>query len=181
LLPFLLACLLAWQGPLPDATTRAQELETVDPGRATGAAPPRQSRSTDATEAGNANGRPILSGTVSLQSAMAAEQGRVDWYGWYLKARQYIASHGGLRCEHGTPILFRKTGQMSAMTNDPMCQASTISKRFPLPVGTHVDTLILPTRPGAAPPASPEELMRFLETPVWTKPQNRLLKWDSDY
>lgn len=104
-------------------------------------------------------GTPVLTGQVqTLQQAMESESGRVDWYAWYLAAREYLGRTGGLQCALGTPIKFYRNGQIEAMSFSPLCQASVSGRNFPLPPKTKLDALILPVRSGEGPPASPQEI-----------------------
>lgn len=101
----------------------------------------------------------VLTGKVqTLQQAIDSERDVVDWYSWYLSAREYISQTGGLRCALGTPIKFYRTGKMEALTFDTNCIASVTGRRFPLPPKTSLDALILPVRSGQGPPASPAEI-----------------------
>lgn len=101
----------------------------------------------------------------TYQEAVVAERGRVDWYAWYLAAREYLAATGGLnRCMVGTPIKFYKEGRIEAMSPDPFCQMSVKWRRFPLPSNTQLDALILPVRPGKLPPASPAEIQQRIQS-----------------
>lgn len=101
----------------------------------------------------------ILTGKVqTLQEAIQSEKDTVDWYAWYLSAREYLGRSGGLRCPLGTPIKFYRNGRIEAMSFDPYCIASVSGKFFLLPQNTKLDALILPVRPGKGPPASPEEI-----------------------
>lgn len=101
----------------------------------------------------------VLTGQVqTLQQAIESEKDAVNWYAWYLAARQYISQTGGLRCALGTPIKFYRNGKMEALTYETSCIGSVIGKRFPLPGNTKLDALILPVRPGQGPPASPDEI-----------------------
>ena len=103
----------------------------------------------------------VLKGGVSTYDAIVeAEKGVVDWYAWYLACRRYIASHGGLQCDLGTPIHIYKNGRFDTPSMDPYCILSVRTKRFPLPRKTQLDMLILPVRSGSAPPASRDELRR---------------------
>ncbi|MDX2084823.1 MAG: hypothetical protein SFZ03_05480 [Candidatus Melainabacteria bacterium] len=103
-----------------------------------------------------------LQGSVSLDAAMVAEAGQVDWYRWYLSARQYLKSMGGLRCTEGTRIVFYRNGRIQALSQDPFCQISAMSKQFPLPQHTQVQAVVLPTRQSSRPPASPQELIDYV-------------------
>jgi hypothetical protein len=82
----------------------------------------------------------------------------VDWYGWYLSAREYLSQTGGLNCALGTPIKFYKNGQIEALSFDPHCLNSVSGRHYPLPKNTQLDALILPVRPGQGPPASRQEI-----------------------
>ncbi len=106
----------------------------------------------------------VLQGSVkTLDAAIEAERGTVNWYQWYLNARDYLSRTGGLPCELGTDIKFYKSGRIEALTPDPVCRLSLNWRNFPLPPETQLDAVILPVRSGAAPPASPEELMRRIQ------------------
>jgi hypothetical protein len=101
----------------------------------------------------------ILTGKVqTLQQAIESERDVVNWYAWYLSAREYIGQTGGLRCRLGTPIKFYRSGKMEALTFDTNCIASVTGRRFPLPANTSLDALILPVRSGQGPPASRDEI-----------------------
>ncbi len=101
----------------------------------------------------------ILTGKVqTLQQAIESERDVVNWYAWYLSAREYIGQTGGLRCSLGTPIKFYRSGKMEALTFDTNCIASVTGRRFPLPLNTSLDALILPVRSGQGPPASRDEI-----------------------
>lgn len=101
----------------------------------------------------------LITGKVqTLQQAIESERDVVDWYAWYLSAREYIGKTGGLRCALGTPIKFHRNGKMEAMSFDTACVGSVIGRRFPLPANTRLDALILPVRPGQGPPASRDEI-----------------------
>ncbi|WMU93357.1 hypothetical protein EMOOHJMP_00164 [Microcystis phage MaAM05] len=101
----------------------------------------------------------ILTGKVqTLQQAIESERDVVNWYAWYLSAREYIGQTGGLRCSLGTPIKFYRSGKMEALTFDTNCIASVTGRRFPLPANTSLDALILPVRSGQGPPASRDEI-----------------------
>lgn len=100
----------------------------------------------------------MLTGKVlSFQEAVHQEK-NIDWYQWYLFARQYLAKRGGLACPLGTSIIFYKAGRIEANSSDINCLLSIRQKQFPLPRDTLLQALILPVRSGSAPPASPEEL-----------------------
>ncbi len=107
----------------------------------------------------NTGERPrILQGGVqTLQQAIELETD-IDWYTWYLTAREYLSRTGGLQCPLGTSIKFHKTGKIEAMTPDAICMASVAGRNFPLPKKTRLSALILPFRNGNAPPATPDEL-----------------------
>ena len=107
----------------------------------------------------------MITGQVqTLQQAMQSESGQVDWYAWYLAARQYLGQTGGLQCALGTPIKFYRNGEIEAMSFNPICQASVLGRRFPLPPQTKLDALILPVRSGEGPPATPEEIYHRINT-----------------
>jgi len=104
-------------------------------------------------------GTKMITGQVqTLQQAIISESGTVDWYGWYLSARDYLGRMGGLQCALGTPIKFYRNGRIEALTFSPVCQASVAGRVFPLPAKTKLDAIILPVRPGEGPPATPEEI-----------------------
>lgn len=107
----------------------------------------------------------LITGKVqTLQQAIESERGIVDWYVWYLSAREYISRSGGLRCSLGTPIKFFRNGRIEALTFDTACIGSVLGKRFPLPENTRLDALILPVRPGHGPPASESEIYSRVRT-----------------
>lgn len=109
------------------------------------------------------DGSVTLKSTVkTLDVALKEEMGKVDWYGWYLAARNYIAHNGFINCPLGTPIKFYRDGRIEPMSFSAPCVASTMNMNFPLPKNTSVDVIILPTRPSVIPPASPQELYDFL-------------------
>jgi hypothetical protein len=112
------------------------------------------------------NDRPILSGTITLQTALQMEQERIDWYTWYLDARRYLATHDGIRCETGTTLLFRKDGRMTALTDEPACLATVANKRFPLPLATNVEAVIFPHIPMRTAPVDADALLQFLAQPL---------------
>lgn len=104
-------------------------------------------------------GTRILNGRVqTLQQAARTEKDQVDWYAWYLNARDYLFRTGGLDCRAGTLIRFYKSGEIRAMTSDENCITSIGDRRFPLPEGTRLQALVLPVRPTELPPASPEDI-----------------------
>ena len=110
------------------------------------------------SSASDAGGTKMLTGQVqTLQQAIASES-NVDWYAWYLAAREYLGRMGGLECALGTPIKFYRNGRIEAQTFNPICQNSVAGRMFPLPTKTRLDAVILPVRAGAGPPASPEEI-----------------------
>jgi hypothetical protein len=105
---------------------------------------------------------PVLTGEVSVESAMVMEQD-VDWYAWYLAARRHVAEHGGFSdCPLGTMIRFHKNGYVEALSNKPACRFSAALKRFPLPADSRLKAILLPVRSGKLPPASPTELYQHL-------------------
>lgn len=107
----------------------------------------------------------LITGKVqTLQQAIESEKDIVDWYAWYLSAREYISRSGGLRCSLGTPIKFFRNGKIEALTFDTACIGSVLGKRFPLPASTRLDALILPVRPGHGPPASETEIYSRVRT-----------------
>lgn len=100
----------------------------------------------------------VLHGSVfSIQDAMA-EESHINWYQWYLSARNYLAQTGGLNCPLGTPIVFYKSGQIGAKTTSARCLQSISGRFYPLPKQTRLQALFLPVRSGKAPPASVEEI-----------------------
>jgi hypothetical protein len=101
----------------------------------------------------------VLTGKVkTLQQAIESEKDTVDWYAWYLAAREYLSQTGGIRCPLGTPIKFYRNGRIEAMSFDPYCISSVSGRNYPLPHNTQLDALILPVRPGQGPPASRQEI-----------------------
>lgn len=101
----------------------------------------------------------MITGKVqTLQQAIQSERDIVDWYGWYLAARSYLAGTGGIHCELGTAIKFYRNGYIEALSNEPACLGSLMGRRFPLPAKTRLDALILPVRSGSGPAASREEI-----------------------
>jgi hypothetical protein len=104
------------------------------------------------------SGTKILTGQVqTLQQAIVSEND-VDWYAWYLSARDYLGRMGGLQCALGTPIKFYRDGRIEALSFNPLCQDSVAGRYFPLPANTRLDAIILPVRPGEGPPASRDEI-----------------------
>lgn len=100
----------------------------------------------------------------TFKEAVIVEKDLVDWYGWYLSVRKYLAATGGLsRCPIGTPIKFYKQGQIEAISSNLSCQLSVRGRNFPLPANTQLDVLILPVRPGKLPPASLEEIHHHID------------------
>jgi hypothetical protein len=101
----------------------------------------------------------IITGQVkSLQQATLDERGVVDWYAWYLAAREYLGRMGGLQCALGTPIKFYRGGRIEAISFSPVCQASVAGRFFPLPAKTRLGAVILPVRAAESPPANPQEI-----------------------
>lgn len=146
---FLLLFLLLMMTP---QLTHAQVLE-VDPALEKKTEPPKQASSS----------KIILKGSVTtLENAIIQEKDRVDWYQWYLSCRTYLAQSGGFACPIGTLIQFNKNGTTQTNSTNPVCIQSVISKRFPLPKTTQLRAVILPVRSGAAPPAPPSELYRYI-------------------
>ena len=128
---------------------------------------PRQPVSTPAKPPTSApsttgSGTTLLTGSVSTLEAAITEESNVDWYGWYMRARDYFTTHGGLSCQTGTPLTFYRNGYLKADNMTPACQRSLMGKRFPLPAATRLEAVVLPVRPGTAPPASREELLEFV-------------------
>lgn len=110
----------------------------------------------------SSSGRTVLSGVVSLETAMVQEKD-VDWYGWYKSARKYLAEAGGFTCTPGTSILFYKSGTIQALSQDTSCLLSIARLRYPLPEKTQLQVVSLPSRSSLSPPASPEELKHLIE------------------
>lgn len=103
----------------------------------------------------------VLKGSIkTLDAAIREERDTVDWYRWYLQAREYLSRTGGFQCAIGTPIIFHKDGVIEPQSYSMLCLRSAAMKRFPLPKDTALSAVILPVRPGQGPPASPEELER---------------------
>ena len=104
----------------------------------------------------------------TLQDAILSEKGSVDWYGWYLAARTYLRSTGGLgNCQPGTNLKFYKDGQILPETLDPMCTASLAGRSFPLPRDTQLEALLLVIRTGdktVPAPLSPDQLYSRIES-----------------
>lgn len=106
----------------------------------------------------------VLQGSVKTLDAAISEEVSVDWYGWYMRARSYLAATGGLPCQLGTTIKFHRTGRLEAMTDDPVCRSSLRGRVFPLPRNTELQALLLPVRQGSAPPASREEFLKRVQS-----------------
>ncbi|MEB3245788.1 MAG: hypothetical protein VKJ06_07380 [Vampirovibrionales bacterium] len=104
----------------------------------------------------------IMTGVITYDEAEQQERGTVAWYNWYMEARAYIASHGGLACAPGTPIVFSKSGQIRALSEDEACLASVAFKQFAIPAESQLPAIILPVRSHKLPPAAPDELSRLL-------------------
>jgi len=124
----------------------------------------------------NTGKRVVLQGGVSLDDAMALE-GRIqsgkqaiDWYGWYLSARESITERGGLQCKLGTLIRINKAGLFQASSPDPDCQKSVARQWFPLPQNSHIPVIILPVRSGAWQPMSEQELLRRVDQGIYKSP-----------
>lgn len=108
--------------------------------------------------------RTLLTGQVqTLQEAMESEKDTVNWYGWYMACREYLARTGGLQCDLGTPIKFHRDGRIEALTMEPRCLSSSSWRRFALPRQTKLDAIILPVRQGNAPPATPAEILSRIQ------------------
>lgn len=123
---------------------------------------------TDAGTPGIPPGTKLITGKVqTLQQAMDSERDSVNWYEWYLGARDYLSRTGGLQCALGTQIKFYRDGTIEALTYDPTCRESVAGKAFALPRKTKLDALILPVRNGNAPPASPQELYSRINGLRW--------------
>lgn len=137
----------------------AQELEE-DP-----AFPPSSQQTPSQTQIQrDESGKFIIKGSIqTLEAAIDAEKGSVDWYGWYLEAREHITKRGGLACQAGTLLTFRRNGQVQAKTLDPKCLLSIEKIHFPLPETTALDAVVLPVRSGALPPAPPSEIYQRTE------------------
>lgn len=156
--------------PLVAGMAMAQELDTSD---LKPSGPPYDSSKYDFTTgttkiqpAGEAPaGKKTLTIQVkTLQDAMVAEKDFVDWYAWYLSARDYLSATGGLQCPVGTQIKFYKSGMIQAESLDPDCMASVTGKTFALPKTTKLDALLLPVRNGKEAPASPDELFSRIDS-----------------
>jgi hypothetical protein len=104
----------------------------------------------------------IMTGIITYEEAKEQEKDQVDWYQWYLEARAYIESHGGLACSVGTSIVFSKSGQLRALSDDPDCQMSVQLKHFPIPEASKLPSIILPVRSHRLPAANRQELNQFL-------------------
>jgi hypothetical protein len=107
--------------------------------------------------------RVVLQGGVSLDNAMAQEGQRVDWYAWYLKARQSIMANGGLQCPLGTLIIISKQGLFKTDSPYKTCQQSVDRQRSPLPANSQLSYIVLPVRDGAWHPMSPPELLERVQ------------------
>jgi hypothetical protein len=100
----------------------------------------------------------VLTGKIlTFQEALKKEDS-INWYQWYLEARRYLAETGGLACPLGTDIVFYLSGQIETTSSDTGCQLSLKNRRFPLPVNSQLEALILPVRSSQHPPASRTEL-----------------------
>ncbi len=109
----------------------------------------------------------VLKGRIqTLDLAIEAESGIVDWYGWYMACREYLMMTGGFQCPKGTIIRFYKNGKIKAQSNLPMCRMSAQIKHFPLPQTTQLKALELPIRGDAlqVPPASEAELLKQVKS-----------------
>lgn len=103
----------------------------------------------------------VIKGSVSTLEAAIEEEGEtIDWYAWYLSAREYLKLTGGFQCPLRTEIRFYRTGRITAVSNDPFCARSAAIKHFPLPEGTKVKVLILPVRSPLEDPATRDEILR---------------------
>lgn len=102
----------------------------------------------------------ILEGGVStLEAAIEEEGASIDWYAWYLSAREYLKLTGGFQCPLRTEIRFYRTGRITAVSNDPYCAMSASAKHFPLPEGTKIKVLVLPVRSPLEDPATRDEIL----------------------
>ncbi len=106
----------------------------------------------------------VLKGGVKTKTLYDAikDEGHVNWYAWYMRAREYLGATGGIDCPLGTPIKFFKSGAVQPLSQLPMCRMSLMGRHVPLPKNTELEAVILPTRSGVAPPASKQELMYYL-------------------
>ena len=104
----------------------------------------------------------VLKASVKTLDAAIREEAHVDWYSWYMAARNYLSVTGGLQCKLNTPIKFHRNGRIEASTRDAYCLQSVAFKQFGLPKNTALDAVILPVRSGSAPPASKEELYQLI-------------------
>ncbi len=103
----------------------------------------------------------VLKGVVSTLDAAIEEEGdTIDWYSWYLSAREYLKLTGGFNCPLRTEIRFYQSGRVTAVSSDPICAYSAAAKHFPLPRGTQVKVLILPVRSPHEDPATRDEILR---------------------
>lgn len=123
-----------------------------------------RSKEKQTSATGNAQASPqklILKGSVqTIEAAIQAEKATVDWYGWYMDARGYLAATGGLPCAVGTPIKFYKDGRIAPQTEDLICLLSVQNRSYPLPKNTQLSAVILPVRGGKEAPATPDEILR---------------------
>lgn len=113
-----------------------------------------------------ASEKTTISGSVALDDVL---QGRVasegvDWYGWYQRYRQYVASEGGFDCPPGSSIEILPSGQMRVLDIDATrsCKRSVNKLQFALPQGSTIARLVIRTRSFAANPATREEFQGYL-------------------
>ncbi len=106
----------------------------------------------------------VLKGEIKTKTLYDAikDESNVDWYGWYMRTREYLGATGGIQCPLGTPIKFYKNGTIQPISQFPVCRTSLIGRHMPLPKNTELEAIILPTREGTGPPASKQELMYYL-------------------
>jgi hypothetical protein len=124
--------------------------------------PVQQSRPLPSSQPADSSQPLVLKGSVRSLDAAIMEESDVDWYGWYLSLRKYIATHGGFQCEIGTTITFFRSGHIQAQSYHPACLRSAMGKHFGLPPTSRLSAVTLPVRHGQAPPASKEELYHYI-------------------
>ncbi|MEB3287902.1 MAG: hypothetical protein VKJ04_10405 [Vampirovibrionales bacterium] len=105
----------------------------------------------------------IQASVQTLEAAIQSEKDVVDWYAWYLSARKYIASRGGIACPAGTMLKFPKKGFVEVKMSpwdpvEPRCVMSIQGMYFPLPEKTRLEAVLLPVRSSLLPPAPPSEI-----------------------
>ena len=122
----LVLCLALMSGFITNGYTQVLDLPPLkNPNKQSVQSQPQQSKSV------------TLKGSVTtLDVAIEKERDTVNWYGWYLKAREYLSLTGGLQCPLGTGIIFHKDGTIEAQSFADPCLRSVALKRFPLPKKT---------------------------------------------